>query len=159
MFSVIERWAFFIASSSSCGIINMFHPDQISRALLSTQSSILESSFLFGWGSVSSAARRCSRFRLLLLCQHQDSEIADWDPNTSNPSTEWGMGRKCSSWPEVEGWYVTSHMRAALMWAGCSLWNHILADIWWIYLSCVCLLRFKRLFTRISEVMNLAVDS
>lgn len=68
MFSVIERWDFFITSSSSKGIINMFHPDQISRALLSTQSTILESSFLFGWGSVSSAAKRCSCVSLCLFC-------------------------------------------------------------------------------------------
>lgn len=60
MFRVVEGWDFFITSSSECGIINMFHPDWISRALLSTQSSVLESSLLFGWGSVSSAAKRCS---------------------------------------------------------------------------------------------------
>lgn len=104
MFSVVERRHFFITSSSECGIINMFHPDQISRALLLTQSSILESSFLFGWESVSSAAKRGSCvFPLPLLYQRQDSEMADWDPKSANPSTNWGMGRKCYSWPEVEG--------------------------------------------------------
>lgn len=68
MFSVIERCDFFINSSSECGIINMFRPDQIPRALLSTRSSILESSFLFAWDSVSSAAKRCSCVSPCLFC-------------------------------------------------------------------------------------------
>lgn len=71
IFSVIERWDiffFFFSSSSKHGVINMFLPDRISRALLSTQSSILESSFLFGWGSISSPAKRCSCVSSCLSC-------------------------------------------------------------------------------------------
>lgn len=61
-FSVIERqdFFFFITSSSEHSKTNMFRPDRLSRASLLTQSSILESSFLPGWGSVGSTAKRCS---------------------------------------------------------------------------------------------------
>lgn len=92
MVCVIERWDFFITSSSTRGIINMFHPEWISRALLSRQSSILESSFLFGWGSVSSTAKRCSSILLPLLCQ--DTKMTDWDCKSIKPSKKLGHGEK-----------------------------------------------------------------
>lgn len=136
---VIVRWDFLITSSSKRVIINMFPPDPVSRTWLLTQKSILESSFLLGSDSLSSAAKRCSCVPRCFSCA--SARTQRWltgIPNAFNPGTAWGLERKCCSWPEVEGLNVTSHMTAALMWVGCSCWwNHILASNCSKYLSYV----------------------
>lgn len=142
----------FITSSNSCGIINMFHPDRISRGLLSTQSTVLENSFLFGWGSVSSAAKRCSCVSLCLFCasartQRQLTEVPT--PIIPVQNGRWGESVAAGQRWKASMWLATweQHWRVLAVVCETTSWQ-ISAGYVWVLLVCSDLRSFSQEFLK-----------